>query len=159
MLSRKGGVMSTEKIKLSIKSPAFASGQFILQKYAGEGVNPPLSFENIPEATKSLVLIVDDPDAPRGTFDHWIVFNIPKEVRAINEGEVPEGASLGINSTGGTEYLGPSPPPGKAHRYFFKLYALNIILPANAGEAKSKVEKDMQGHILGEGSMVGLYRR
>lgn len=153
--------MAGDKKIISIKSPVFKSGEFIPKKYAGDGedVNPPLIFENIPLETKSLVLIVDDPDAPAGTFDHWIIYNIPKEVRTINEGEVPAGAIQGRNSAGGSEYTGPYPPPGKAHRYFLKLYALDSLLTLRSGESKSKVEKAMQGHILGEGSMFGLYRR
>lgn len=161
VICKKGAKMTATKKILSIKSPAFADKEFIPRKYAGEGenLNPPLIFDKIPPETKSLVLVVDDPDAPAGTFDHWIVYNVPQAVRTINEGEVPAGAVLGRNSAGGSAYTGPYPPPGKAHRYFFKLYALDTVLNLREGESKEKVEKAMQGHILGEGSMFGLYRR
>lgn len=146
---------------LVIKSPAFGNQEYIPKRYSGEGedANPPLIFENVPEGTKSLALIVDDPDAPMGTWDHWIVFNIPSGVREIKEGEVPQGAVLGKNNFGKLEYGGPYPPPGKPHRYFFKLYALDTTLNLRKGVEKKEVEKAMEGHILSQTTLVGLYKR
>lgn len=153
--------MIEQKGDLAIKSPAFKNQEYIPKKYTGDGrdINPPLIFENVPKGTKSLVLIMDDPDAPMGTWDHWIVFNIPPEVREIKENEVPKGSVLGTNDFRKLEYGGPSPPPGKPHRYFFKLYALDTILNLRQGVRKKEVEKAMQGHVLAQTSLVGLYQR
>lgn len=144
---------------MQITTEAFQDGQSIPQKYTcqGENVSPALSFQNIPEEAESLVLIVDDPDAPSGTFDHWIGWNIPPLTRRIEEGEqLPE---KGKNSYGVLEYKGPCPPPGKAHRYFFKLYALDAPLKLGEGASKGKVEQAMKGHILDQAELVGLYQR
>jgi len=144
-----------------IRSPAFKNQAFIPVKYTADGENiiPPLTFENVPAGAKSLALIMEDPDAPRGTFDHWIVFNLPKESRQIREGEVPIKANFGKNSLGETSYVSPSPPPGKIHRYIFNLYALDTLLPLNNGVTKAQVETAMQGHILVQCSLTGLYKR
>jgi Raf kinase inhibitor-like YbhB/YbcL family protein len=154
-------VMSEQKGILTIKCPAFKDQGYIPSKYTcqGQDINPHLIFENVPEGTKSLVLIMDDPDAPIGTWDHWIVFNIPPEIREIKENEVPKGSVLGTNSSKNLEYGGPCPPPGKPHRYFFKLYALDTILNLEQGARKKDVENAMQGHILDQTSLVGLYKR
>lgn len=148
-------------LNLEIKSPAFQNGQFISKKYSceGEDLSPPLIFENIPQNTKSLALIVDDPDAPMGNWDHWIVFNISPQIREIKEGETPEGSVSGINDFGKLEYGGPCPPPGKPHRYFFKLYALDIVLDLKQGVRKNLLGKAMEGHILGQAQLIGLYKR
>lgn len=142
----------------------FENQQVIPLKYTGEGQNisPPLTFKQVPPNTKSLALIVDDPDAPRGTFDHWIVWNISPHVLAISEG-APEfdqiSVKRGINSYGLTNYQGPKPPPGKPHRYFFKLYALDIpALDLPEGSSKQQVEKAIQSHILEEAQLIGTYQ-
>jgi len=151
-----------EKVKLGknllVKSSAFENNKLIPTKYTCDGanVNPPLTIEGVPEETKTLVLIVDDPDAPMGTFDHWIVWDIPPTTSKIEENTVP-GAD-GISSYRKHAYGGPCPPYG-THRYFFKVYALDVQLELSPASKKKDVEKAMQGHILAKGELVGLYRR
>jgi Raf kinase inhibitor-like YbhB/YbcL family protein len=144
--------------KLSIKSPAFENNQLIPAKYTcdGDDVNPPLTIEGVPEGTKTLALIVDDPDAPMGTWDHWIVWNIPATTSKIAENTVP--GTEGLNDFRKRSYGGPCPPSG-THRYFFKVYALDVKLDLSPTSRKSAVERAMQGHVLAEGELVGLYRR
>lgn len=144
---------------MHIDSPAFQHEHTIPQKFTcqGEGVSPELTFTDIPPKTQSLVLIVDDPDAPSGTFDHWVVWNIPANTKNLKEG-----VSLkyqGKNGYGTIGYKGPCPPPGKPHRYFFKLYALEeeLSLPENAG--KHQVERAMEGHIIAQAELIGTYQR
>lgn len=134
-------------------------------KYTCEGQNlsPPLTF-GIPTGTKTLVLIVDDPDAPKGTFTHWTVWNIPPEVQSLSEGAkelFTKGSTVkqGINDFGQTRYGGPCPPPGKPHRYFFKLYALDAPIDLKEGANKQEVEKAMKGHIIDKAQLVGTYQR
>lgn len=142
---------------LSITSPAFAHNSPIPQKYTcqGENVNPPLSIDHIPEGTKSMVLIVDDPDAPGGNFDHWIVWNIPPTA-LIAENSVP--GTEGKNDYGINHYKGPCPPSG-THRYFFKLYALDTLLDLKTGDDKKTVEQAMRPFILASGELIGLYKK
>jgi Raf kinase inhibitor-like YbhB/YbcL family protein len=144
--------------KLSVKSPAFENNKLIPVKYACDGanVNPPLTIEGVPEETKTLVLIVDDPDCPTGTFDHWVVWNIPPTTRKIEENTVP--GTEGMSSYRKHAYGGPCPPYG-THRYFFKVYALDTQLGLKPNSTKKDVEKAMEGHILAEGELIGLYRR
>ncbi len=144
-----------------ISSPAFKDQAIIPIKYTadGERINPQLDFGNMPAGVKSLTLIMEDPDAPRGTFDHWIIFNLPKDTRSIKEKEPPAGANFGKNSAGRTGYVPPSPPPGKVHHYIFTLYALDTILPLKDGVDKLAVRKAMGGHILAEAALTGLYKR
>ncbi len=144
--------------ELSVKSPVFEHNKHIPRKYScdGEEVNPPLTVSNVPPEAKSLALIVDDPDAPRGTFDHWIVWNIPTAGK-IEENTVP--GDEGLNGAGQRGYVGMCPPTG-AHRYFFKVYALDTKLalkPELTG--KKDLEKAVQGHILSKGVLIGLYSR
>jgi hypothetical protein len=143
---------------LSVKSPAFEHGQLIPKKYTcdGQDINPPLTIEGIPKETKTLVLAVDDPDAPSGTWDHWIVWNIPASTSKIAENSVP--GKEGVNSARQQGYMGPC-PPGGTHRYFFKVYALDTELSLGSGSRKKDVEKAMQGHVLSKGELMGLYRR
>jgi len=143
--------------ELTVKSPAFENNKLIPAKYTCDGynVNPPLAVEGISEETKSLVLIVDDPDAPMGTFDHWIVWNIPPTSK-IGENTVP--GTEGMSSYRKHAYGGPCPPYG-THRYFFKVYALDVQLDLGSNSKKKDVEKAMEGHILAKGELVGLYRR
>lgn len=156
---REVGRMGDQNI--SIKSPAFKNMEHLPVKYSrnGKGINPPLIFEKVPATAKSLALIMDDPDAPSGTFDHWLVFNIPPKTKEIKENSVPEGAVSGKNSAGNTRYVSPSPPPGKPHRYIFKLYALDAMLQLNEGAYKSQVEKAMEGHVISQAALTGLYKR
>ena len=144
--------------KLLVKSPAFENNKRIPVKYTYDGadVNPPLTIEGVPEETKTLVLIVDDPDAPMGTFDHWVVWNIPAATRRIEENTVL--GIEGMSSYRKHAYGGPCPPYG-THRYFFKVYALDTQLDLKLNSTKRDVEKAMKGHILAEGELVGLYSR
>lgn len=147
--------------QLKVTSPAFKDNGFIPAKYTcdGENVNPPLQIENIPEGTKTLVLIMDDPDAPSCTWDHWIVWNILPESKAfmyIKENSVP--GIQGLNSFGKHSYGGPCPPSG-THRYFFKVYALDTELKIELNSRKKGVEEAMEEHILAKGEIIGLYRR
>ena len=143
--------------KLSVESPAFENNKLIPAKYTcdGDDVNPPLVIEGIPEEAKTLALIVDDPDAPMGTWDHWIMWNIPPTGK-IEENMVP--GTEGLNTYGRHAYGGPCPPYG-THRYFFKVYALDTKLTLNPDSKKKDVEKAMESHILAKGELVGLYRR
>jgi Raf kinase inhibitor-like YbhB/YbcL family protein len=143
--------------ELTIVSPAFESNKSIPSKYTcdGDDVNPPLNIKGTPEETKSLVLIVDDPDAPMGTWDHWIVWNIPP-TNKIEENSVP--GTEGLNNFRRHSYGGPCPPSG-THRYFFKVYALDTKLDLNPNSRKKDVEKAMKDHILAKGELVGLYSR
>ena len=144
--------------ELSIKSPAFKPNNLIPKKYTcdGENTNPPLTIEGTPKETKTLVLLMDDPDAPSGTFDHWVVWNIPPSTSKIGEHTVP--GMEGLSSAREHGYHGPCPPSG-THRYFFKVYALDSELSLRAGSRKKDVEEAMQGHILAKGELIGLYHR
>ncbi len=144
--------------RLLVKSPAFENNKHVPAKYTCDGadVNPPLNIEGVPEEAKTLVLIVDDPDAPMGTFDHWVVWNIPAATRVIKENSVP--GKEGLSSYGKHSYSGPCPPSG-THRYFFKIYALDTDLDLKFSSTKRDVEKAMEGHVLAEGELVGLYSR
>ncbi len=142
---------------MEIKSPEFKDGQYIPAKFTCEGadINPELVVYNIPEKTKSLGLIVDDPDAPRGTWVHWVVFDIPVLSR-IKENSIP--GKQGVNSAQGRNYHGPCPPSG-VHRYFFKLYALDTMLNLKEGINKEQFEKAAQGHVLAQAQLFGLYQK
>ncbi len=149
-----------EAKKMKIYSEQFADNGMIPARYTADGkdINPPLLIEGVPQEAKSLVLIMDDPDAPMGTWDHWILYNIPPDTKEIAEDSVPEGALVGKNSWGKMEYGGPAPPSG-VHRYFFKLYALDVVLDLPPGATKSQVESAMEGHILAQAEWVGKYTR
>jgi Raf kinase inhibitor-like YbhB/YbcL family protein len=144
---------------MQIETPAFQQGQPIPKKYtcSGEDVSPGLIFRSIPKGTKSFAIIVDDPDAPHGTFDHWLAWNIPGNTTSLKEGEkVP---NQGINGFQEVRYRGPCPPPGKAHRYFFKLFALDTTLHLADGASKEELEKTMEGHILDRAELIGTFKR
>ena len=143
--------------QLTITSPAFENNELIPSKYTCDGtdVNPPLTIANIPETTKTLILIVEDPDAPSGLWIHWVAWNIPP-TPSIKEDSVP--GTEGLNTNRKHAYHGPCPPSG-THRYFFKVYALDIKLDLGKNSGKKDVEKAMQGHILAKGELMGLYRR
>ena len=144
---------------LHLTSSAFEHNGQIPKKYTCDGadINPPLAASGIPDGTKSLVLIVDDPDAPMGTWDHWIVFNI-KPVAEVKENSVPEGGVQGINDFKKQDWGGPCPPSG-SHRYFFKLYALDTMLDLDGSATKEQVEAAMAGHKLEETELIGIYQR
>ncbi|MBI2551718.1 YbhB/YbcL family Raf kinase inhibitor-like protein [Candidatus Uhrbacteria bacterium] len=145
---------------MRIESPAFGQNERIPKKYTcdGEDVNPPLTIADVPEGTKSLALIHDDPDATDGTWVHWTVWNITPDTRALEEGKVPQGAMEGTQSWGRTGYGGPCPPSG-AHRYFFKLYALDATLDLPASTDAQGLTSAMEGHILAQAELIGLYER
>lgn len=142
-----------------IESAAFKQNQEIPSKYTceGENLSPPLAFGDIPPGTKSLALIVEDPDAPRGTFVHWLTWNVPVESVALIEGSKLK--HLGKNHFGNLEYKGPCPPPGKRHRYFFKLFALDTFVNLPDGSGKEQLEDAMEGHILGKAELIGTYQK
>ncbi|MHC4718698.1 MAG: YbhB/YbcL family Raf kinase inhibitor-like protein [Planctomycetota bacterium] len=153
---------------MTLTSSAFADGQAIPAVYTGDGkdISPPLSWSNLPDGTKELALIVDDPDAPAGTWDHWIVYKIPADRDGLAEGAGGKGRKAaapmveGKNSWGNVGYGGPAPPPGHGlHHYHFELYALDAALDLPAGSAKARLEAAMKGHVLGRGELVGTYRR
>lgn len=145
--------------ELKVTSSAFENSGMIPSKYTCDGidVNPQLSIEGIPPKTKSLVLIMDDPDAPMGTWVHWVLWNIHIDGE-IEENNVPGGAVQGVNSGGEISYAGPCPPSG-VHRYFFKVYALDAGLDLDEGATKKEVENAMKGHILAKGELIGKYSR
>jgi Raf kinase inhibitor-like YbhB/YbcL family protein len=152
-------------MELKVTSPAFKEGEMIPAKYTCDdrNVSPPLAWSGVPEETKSLALICDDPDAPMGTWVHWVLFNLPASTRELPENVAPEstlayGERQGKNSWGKTGYGGPCPPSG-THRYYFKLYALDLALPLNPAASKADVEKALRGHILAQGQLMGRYRR
>ena len=146
--------------KLQITSPVFPQNGMIPSKFTCDGANvsPTLSIADIPEKTRSLALIVDDPDAPKGTWVHWVVWNIGPGTTDIPANSVPGGALQGTNDFGKQSYGGPCPPSG-THRYFFKLYALDIPLSLKSGATKAQLEEAMKGHVLEKAEMIGLYRR
>lgn len=146
--------------KLTVSSMAFAEGAAIAVKYTCDGadVNPPLTIGAIPAGTRSLALIMDDPDAPVGTWVHWVAWNIPAQTNAIPENGLPAGASQGRNSWNRNGYGGPCPPSG-THRYFFKLYALRTTLTLAPTATKADLERAMQGHVLAAGQLMGTYKR
>ncbi|MCX7771085.1 MAG: YbhB/YbcL family Raf kinase inhibitor-like protein [Proteobacteria bacterium] len=145
---------------MRITSPAFSNNTLIPKKYTcdGEDVNPPLEFHEVPANAKSLALIVDDPDAPMGTWVHWVLFNIPPNYKGIEENSVPEGAIEGINDFKKLKYGGPCPPSG-THRYFFKLYALDSLINLKGTIKKDDLERAMKGHIIEKAELIGLYSR
>lgn len=143
--------------KLIVTSPSFEKNRPIPVKYTcdGDNVNPPTRIEGLPEGTKSVVLIIDDPDAPMGTWDHWVVWDIPP-TEMIEEDSVP--GVEGINDFNKHSYGGPCPPSG-THRYFFKVYSVDVKLALNPNSRKRDVENAMMGHVLAKGELVGLYAR
>jgi len=149
-----------------ISTTAFSSAGTIPKKYTCDGpdVSPPLNWTEAPAATKSFALIADDPDAPVGTWVHWVVFNVPAIARQLSEGvkkeeQLADGTRQGRNDFRKIGYGGPCPPPGPPHRYYFKLYALDTMLNRKAGAAKQDVERAMQGHVVGETQLTGRYGR
>jgi Raf kinase inhibitor-like YbhB/YbcL family protein len=156
-----GRVMS-----FALKSTAFANGGEIPKRYTcdGAGLSPALSWDNVPAGTHSLALIADDPDAPGGTWTHWIVWNIPAKASLLPEGMprsdvLDNGARQGMNDFKRIGYGGPCPPPGKPHRYFFKLYALDARLDVKAGAGRSELELAIKRHVLSQAEWMGTYRR
>jgi Raf kinase inhibitor-like YbhB/YbcL family protein len=150
---------------IKITSPAFNEGGMIPKKYTCDGldVSPPLTWASAPEGTKTFALICDDPDAPMGTWVHWVLFNLPGNINSLSENIPPQrtlsnNAKQGTNDFGKIGYGGPC-PPGGTHRYYFKIYALDTELNLAPGITKSNLLAAMKGHILGEGQLMGRYKR
>jgi Raf kinase inhibitor-like YbhB/YbcL family protein len=154
---------------MQLTSASFENQRSIAKKFTcdGEDISPALEWSGVPEGTKSFALIVDDPDAPdpanpRMTWVHWVLYNIPAKVSSLPEGvkdaDLPKGTLQGLNDWKKSDYGGPCPPIGK-HRYFHKLYALDIVLPDLGRPTKEKLEKAMEGHVLSKAELIGLYQR
>jgi len=145
---------------MTIKSTAFPEGGMIPAKFTcdGEGISPELVIANTDENAKSLVLIVDDPDAPMGNFNHWVMWNIPPRLSKIEENSQPSGSVSGVNSGERNGYIGPC-PPGGTHRYYFKLYALDTVLDLDPSSRKDDVEKAIEDHIITEAELLGKYTK
>jgi Raf kinase inhibitor-like YbhB/YbcL family protein len=157
----KGGTMS-----LQISSTAFSAGETIPKRFTcdGQDVSPQLKWNDPPANTQSIALIIDDPDAPVGTWVHWVLYDLPASARELPEGvakqeQLSSAARQGRNDFGAIGYSGPCPPPGKPHRYFFKLYALDAKLGLKAGATKADVERAMKSHILAQTQLIGKYGR
>ena len=157
----KGGTMS-----IQLSSSAFSPRGTIPEKFTCDGLDlsPKLTWNAPPAGTRSFALIMDDPDAPVGTWVHWVLFDVPADTKELPEGvakqeQVAGGARQGRNDFGKIGYGGPCPPPGKPHRYFFKLYALDGKLSLKAGATKADVERAMKGHILAQAELMGTYGR
>ncbi len=151
--------VSAKEGPMNISSPAFAENGKIPKGFTcdGEDTSPPLTISDVPEGTASLALIVDDPDAPGGTWVHWVVWHIDPGAREIKAGSAPTGAVQGVNSFRKNNYGGPCPPSG-SHRYFFKLYALDAAPSLDPKATKADLEKAMKGHVLAEAKTMGRYR-
>jgi Raf kinase inhibitor-like YbhB/YbcL family protein len=161
VLAQTGTVMSFQ-----ITSGAFANGEMIQKKFTCDGLDlsPQVSWKDAPTGTHSFALIMDDPDAPVGTWVHWVLFNISANVKELPEGvekqgQLANGALQGRNDFGKIGYGGPCPPPGKPHRYYFKFYALDTKFDLKAGATKADLERTMKGHILGQAELIGRYGR
>jgi Raf kinase inhibitor-like YbhB/YbcL family protein len=159
--SAKGHVM-----KIQLTSAAFANGRPIPAKYTGDAldISPPLAWTNKPPGTKSFALIADDPDAPVGTWVHWVIYDLPPTTTKLAEDQLKvaqfkDGTKQGLNDFKKTGFGGPAPPPGKAHRYYFKLYALDKMTALAPNATKADLLKAMDGHVLGEGKLMGTYQR
>jgi Raf kinase inhibitor-like YbhB/YbcL family protein len=149
-----------------LSSSAFKDGDSIPRRYTceEEDLSPPLHWTVPPAATKSFVLIADDPDAPAGTWVHWVLYNVPLDLRGLSEAipteeQVLDGALQGLNDFKRIGYGGPCPPPGKPHRYYFKLYALDAVLTLKPRATKARVLEACKGHILAEAHLMGRYGR
>ncbi len=158
-----GLVQADDDPAFTLQSSAFKNGKPIPKEYTcqGKDISPPLQWSNAPKGTKSFVLIIDDPDAPdpkapKVVWVHWVLYNIPADVDALQEGTAPDAAKEGLNSWEKTGYGGPCPPIGK-HRYFHKLYALDTVLPPMEKPTKARVLSAMKGHVLAKTFLMGTY--
>lgn len=151
---------------LKISSPVFSKGATIPTKYtcSGANISPALAWSGIPAAARALALICDDPDAPGGTFTHWLIWNLPVTLagfhdRVLARKSFENGSRQGLNDFGSIGYGGPCPPPGKPHRYFFRLYALDAPLALRPGANRRDLDRSMKGHILDNDEYIGTYGR
>ncbi len=163
--ARPGEAGGGEKVSLKVTSGAFAEGASIPAQHTcdGRNVSPPISWEGVPASAKTIALIADDPDAPRGTWVHWVLFNLPATEKGLPEAvpateSLSSGAKQGKNDFGDAGYGGPCPPSG-THRYYFKLYALDAALDLASGAKKDQQLKAMEGHVVAEGQLMGRYQR
>jgi Raf kinase inhibitor-like YbhB/YbcL family protein len=154
------------KTSLELVSSAFSDGMPIPVKYTADGqdISPPLKWTAGPATTKGYCLICDDPDAPSGTWVHWVVYNIPPHVLELPEGlpkdpNLQEGIRQGITSFGSTGYGGPAPPKGKQHHYYFKLYALDSVIDLKPAATEAQLVKAIQGRVIAEAKLMGTYQR
>jgi len=164
--SASSGHKPAPAMKLQVTSSAFTEGQPIPKRHTCQGadVSPPLRWSGVPANAKALALICDDPDAPAGTWVHWVLYSLPASVAELDEHcpttpTLPNGAKQGRNDFGRIGYGGPCPPPGKPHRYFFKLYALDSELALEPGLTKAQLLSAIRGHVVAEGQLMGTYRR
>jgi Raf kinase inhibitor-like YbhB/YbcL family protein len=164
--SEAGAVEEEAAMAIELKSNAFEDGDIIPKKYTcdAEDVSPPLKWGGLPESTMSIALICDDPDAPRGTWVHWVLYDLPPDDAELPEalpmtGVLRNGARQGTNDFRRIGYGGPCPPPGKPHRYFFKLYAIDRMLGLEPGAKKADLLEAMDNHVLAEGRLMGTYGR
>jgi Raf kinase inhibitor-like YbhB/YbcL family protein len=155
-----------ERNTMQLTSTGFTDGAQIPVKYTcdDQNVSPYLKWNGVPASAKSLVLIADDPDAPAGTWTHWVLFDLPPGAGELTENQpptqyLPSHAKQGLNDFRRLGYGGPCPPPGKPHRYFFKLFALDATLELKPGASKKDVERAMEKHILAQGQLMGTYKR
>ena len=153
-------------MSFSLQSSAFSQGADIPRKFTCDGpdLSPALTWSEPPAGTRSLALIADDPDAPVGVWVHWVLYDLPATVRELHEGVAKKdvldnGARQGRNDFGRIGYGGPCPPPGRAHRYFFKMYALDSPTELKPGATRAELEQAMKGHVLAEGELMGRYKR
>jgi Raf kinase inhibitor-like YbhB/YbcL family protein len=165
---REESTLAQESIQMSIQvnSSAFAEGDEIPVKYTcdGDDMSPPLAWTGVPDGTESVALVSDDPDAPGGTWVHWVYYSIPAGVTEIPErvptaNVLPDGARQGRNDFGKIGYGGPCPPPGSPHRYYFTLYALDVEPELESGATKADLLAAIDGHVLAEGRLMGTYKR
>lgn len=155
-----------DRAKMEIKSSAFQNGAEIPRKYTCDGsdVPPELGWEGAPAGAKSFALVADDPDAPGGAWTHWVIYDLPPEARALAEGlpaleTLPGGARQGVNDFRKVGYGGPCPPAGRTHRYFFRLYALDAPTGLKPRATRQQLLDAVKGHVLGEGELMGRYKR
>jgi len=146
---------------MELTSPAFQNNQNIPSKYTcdGENVNPPLKISGAPEGAKSLVLFLDDHDAPQGIFNHWLVWNITPSVALIGENSLPKGVVKGLNDFKERSYSGPCPPAGEIHRYYFKVYALDRVLKLGPNSKRKDLDKAISDRVLGGAELTGFYQK
>ncbi len=153
-------------MKLQVSSKSFSAGADIPKKYScdGQNISPQLAWENLPEGTRSMAVLLEDPDAPGGIFTHWVMYDLPVGMDSVAEGvpvvgEIPGGGLQGLNDFGKLGYGGPCPPPGRVHRYIFRVFALDQPLGLPSRASKGSVQQAMHGHVLAEGELMGKFRR
>jgi|SRR5438094_4707656 len=155
------GEESTVADSISVSSQAFSNGGAIPARYTctGTDVSPPLSWTGVPDGVQSLALTVIDPDAPGKPFVHWVIFNLPPITNDLSERAAPSGSVQGPNDFGSNDYRGPCPPPGSAHHYHFKVYALDALTSLPDGASSSSFQDAIKGHVLATGEVVGTFKR